>query len=319
MGSLSHERKYDTFAPLSSPCALKYIEHHVSKLDTLAGVAIKYGVEIADIKRTNCLTTDLQLFAHKILLIPLPGRHPPSTPIQFNGSLGDRDDSATHSPKGNIFDSLQPMKLNFLQNSDISPVMSSLQRCYDLPRHKNGITNKSTEMTVYRTGSVPYFQDNLLPKISPSSETQSRRSMGLLRSYHSDNDVLQKALQLNKCGDASDGEKSKLDKSVRHRQKADTDAWSTAVEGIINKIGRGLAPRALLASLMDHTSPSQETSQTASFLTVIKSFSSLSLQEENDSAWSYSRGTPKPDSITKPILSSLSKQISVWRSKAALD
>ncbi|KAG6502129.1 hypothetical protein ZIOFF_042018 [Zingiber officinale] len=45
MGSLSHERKYDTFAPPSFPCALKYIEHHVSKLDTLAGVAIKYGVE----------------------------------------------------------------------------------------------------------------------------------------------------------------------------------------------------------------------------------------------------------------------------------
>ncbi|KAG6479242.1 hypothetical protein ZIOFF_062704 [Zingiber officinale] len=46
MGSLSHERKYDTFAPPSSPCALKYIEHHVSKLDTFASVAIKYGVEI---------------------------------------------------------------------------------------------------------------------------------------------------------------------------------------------------------------------------------------------------------------------------------
>ncbi|XP_042401243.1 lysM and putative peptidoglycan-binding domain-containing protein 2-like [Zingiber officinale] len=89
MGSLSHERKYDNFAPPSSPCALKYIEHHVSKLDTLAGVAIKYGVEIVDIKRTNGLTTDLQLFAHKILLIPLPGRHPPSTLIQCNGSLDD--------------------------------------------------------------------------------------------------------------------------------------------------------------------------------------------------------------------------------------
>ncbi|KAG6536344.1 hypothetical protein ZIOFF_001398 [Zingiber officinale] len=89
MGSLSHERKYDTFAPPSSPCALKYIEHHVSKLDTLAGVAIKYGVEIADIKRTNGLTIDLQLFAHKILLIPLPGGHPPSTPIKCNGSLDD--------------------------------------------------------------------------------------------------------------------------------------------------------------------------------------------------------------------------------------
>ena len=93
-----------------------YIEHHVSKMDTLAGVAIKYGVEVdsrsaffsslvsiflspfkiffilpsksyvkifvahqvADIKRMNSLITDLQMFALKTLKIPLPGRHPPS-------------------------------------------------------------------------------------------------------------------------------------------------------------------------------------------------------------------------------------------------
>ena len=30
----------------SSPAKLGYIEHPVSKLDTLAGVAIKYGVEV---------------------------------------------------------------------------------------------------------------------------------------------------------------------------------------------------------------------------------------------------------------------------------
>ncbi|KAJ6760176.1 hypothetical protein OIU79_025112 [Salix purpurea] len=62
-----------------------YIEHHVSKRDTLAGVAIKYGVEVADVKRLNGLSTDLQMFALKTLLIPLPGRHPPS-PILSNGS-----------------------------------------------------------------------------------------------------------------------------------------------------------------------------------------------------------------------------------------
>ncbi|KAJ0104927.1 hypothetical protein Patl1_19325 [Pistacia atlantica] len=47
-------------------------------MDTLAGVAIKYGVEVADIKRLNGLATDLQMFALKTLQIPLPGRHPPS-------------------------------------------------------------------------------------------------------------------------------------------------------------------------------------------------------------------------------------------------
>ncbi|OVA05745.1 Peptidoglycan-binding lysin domain [Macleaya cordata] len=61
--------------------AVNYIEHHVSKMDTLAGVAIKYGVEVADIKRMNGLVTDLQMFALKSLQIPLPGRHPPSASL----------------------------------------------------------------------------------------------------------------------------------------------------------------------------------------------------------------------------------------------
>ncbi|KAG6476456.1 hypothetical protein ZIOFF_065698 [Zingiber officinale] len=59
--------------------------------DVMSILGLYRFVQIADIKRTNGLTTDLQLFAHKTLLIPLPGRHPPSTPIQCNGSLDDSD------------------------------------------------------------------------------------------------------------------------------------------------------------------------------------------------------------------------------------
>ncbi|CAH8364197.1 unnamed protein product [Eruca vesicaria subsp. sativa] len=69
-----------------SPDRGGYIEHRVSKFDTLAGVAIKYGVEVADVKKMNGLVTDLQMFALKSLRIPLPGRHPPS-PCLSNGSL----------------------------------------------------------------------------------------------------------------------------------------------------------------------------------------------------------------------------------------
>ncbi|KAH8503037.1 hypothetical protein H0E87_014383 [Populus deltoides] len=65
-------------ASTSSNGGSGFIEHPVSKLDTLAGVAIKYGVEVADIKKMNGLVTDLQMFALKSLQIPLPGRHPPS-------------------------------------------------------------------------------------------------------------------------------------------------------------------------------------------------------------------------------------------------
>ncbi|KAM7272008.1 hypothetical protein ACFE04_031222 [Oxalis oulophora] len=62
----------------SSSSSLGFIEHHVSKFDTLAGVAIKYGVEVADVRKMNGLLTDRQMFALKSLHIPLPGRHPPS-------------------------------------------------------------------------------------------------------------------------------------------------------------------------------------------------------------------------------------------------
>ncbi len=91
----------------SSSSVVSFIQHPVSKMDTLAGIAIKYGVEVskypqlfllflkmvlfnnsifqvADIKKMNGLVTDLQMFALKYLHIPLPGRHPPS-PCLSNG------------------------------------------------------------------------------------------------------------------------------------------------------------------------------------------------------------------------------------------
>ncbi|KHN05451.1 hypothetical protein glysoja_020416 [Glycine soja] len=44
-------------SPASSPPTLGYIQHPISKLDKLAGIAIKYGVEVADIKKMNGLFT----------------------------------------------------------------------------------------------------------------------------------------------------------------------------------------------------------------------------------------------------------------------
>ncbi|KAD2393394.1 hypothetical protein E3N88_40371 [Mikania micrantha] len=82
-----------------------YIKHTVTKFDTLAGVAIKYGVEVADIKRMNGLTTDIQMFSRKTLHIPLPGRHPPS-PIMSNGhdmqgiEHGSKQPQTSHLPNG---------------------------------------------------------------------------------------------------------------------------------------------------------------------------------------------------------------------------
>nr|CAD1835733.1 unnamed protein product [Ananas comosus var. bracteatus] len=79
-----------------------YIEHRVSKRDTLAGVAIKYGV--ADIRRLNGLMTDLQMFARKSLKIPLPGKHPPSPFLSEDSANGrcesDNEKSIRRRQKG---------------------------------------------------------------------------------------------------------------------------------------------------------------------------------------------------------------------------
>jgi LysM repeat protein len=48
------------------------IFHTVSFADTLEGIAVKYGVQVADIKRVNRLFSNQDLFARKELVIPSP-------------------------------------------------------------------------------------------------------------------------------------------------------------------------------------------------------------------------------------------------------
>lgn len=64
-----------------------FIEHKVSKLDTLTGIAIKYGVE----------ATDLQMFARRSLQIPLPDIHHLLT-CQINLNLNLRLGRYHHPP-----------------------------------------------------------------------------------------------------------------------------------------------------------------------------------------------------------------------------
>ncbi|XP_078445832.1 uncharacterized protein LOC144714905 [Wolffia australiana] len=86
-GPASSAASFASCSSVASSSGLSYIEHRVSKLDTLAGVAIKYGVEVADIKKMNGLVTDIQMFALRSLQIPLPGRHPPSSSVSNGSSL----------------------------------------------------------------------------------------------------------------------------------------------------------------------------------------------------------------------------------------
>ena len=53
-------------------CSLPHSQ--VSKNDNLAGVAIKYGVSVSDIKKANGLLSDNRMFEKGTLLIPLDQR-----------------------------------------------------------------------------------------------------------------------------------------------------------------------------------------------------------------------------------------------------
>ncbi|PNH05970.1 hypothetical protein TSOC_007704, partial [Tetrabaena socialis] len=50
--------------------SVTFVKHEVSKLDTLAGLAIKYNASVGDIKRANGLLSDSALFARGVILIP---------------------------------------------------------------------------------------------------------------------------------------------------------------------------------------------------------------------------------------------------------
>ncbi|KAL8254195.1 hypothetical protein R6Q59_032416 [Mikania micrantha] len=149
MESSSHSKVYSSVGSDGAGC----IEHTVTKFDTLAGVAIKYGVEVADIKRMNGLTTDLQMFALKSLQIPLPGRHPPS-PITSNGYHTPGQTSSQMPPNRKYSDSFSPirsLKLSSSRQRNISSSINSLRDYYDLPSKDQNVIDEGFEMSHINT------------------------------------------------------------------------------------------------------------------------------------------------------------------------
>ncbi|KAK7264120.1 hypothetical protein RJT34_31724 [Clitoria ternatea] len=110
------------------------IQHPISKLDTLAGIAIKYGVEVADIKKMNGLVTDSQMFAHNTLHIPPHGRHPPS-PCFPNGSSPtgqDNPDSACFE----LFESCHSLKRKSSEEKLPSQIKKSASEVFSMVEYK---------------------------------------------------------------------------------------------------------------------------------------------------------------------------------------
>lgn len=308
----------------SSPLRGNCIEHRVSKMDTLAGVAIKYGVEVADIRRLNGLVTDLQMFAHKKLQIPSPGRHPPS-PIQSNG-----EQQPPCRRLNDVLDSFQSLKLKPKQ-CKVSPAMSSLQGYYGLtPPPKKSPAAEGTEMSVYGYGTAHYLEDQLIPRESSVSGGH-QKSRSLVNPLLQENGDTPGTKAGSEASDTSED-----DKPIRRRPKAETDPAQHTPEllmredssgGLSARIAKSLAPRPKSGSRTDmdmgrlNFMPIVDSFLADGWAAVRKSSSTSNLQEsENGSyVWPPSRWSWKPEAITKPIFDGFPKPMSTRRNKAALD
>ncbi|GMY17927.1 hypothetical protein FCV25MIE_13166 [Fagus crenata] len=333
----------------SSSSVVSFIQHPVSKMDTLAGIAIKYGVEVADIKKMNGLVTDLQMFALKYLQIPLPGRHPPS-PCLSNGHSSS-DHIPPHGAHRQPFESFQSLKLKSPQQ--VSPAMSSLQGYYGLKPKNQNSTAEGFEMAVYRKGGSHYLEDGPFPNASPNSNpplSRHRKSRSLVNALLDENGEVADTLPVAETWDGDSDKWS--DKLVRRRQKSEADFTSRTPEMLLEDnsnsggfsaiTGKGLALRPKAASRTTSISDAEATGLNPipiglgdSIMTdvlsgVRKSSSTSSLQEQENSSsssiWSTTRWSLKPDlqalstaAIAKPIFDGLPKPITGRRNKAALD
>ncbi|EEE58189.1 hypothetical protein OsJ_09129 [Oryza sativa Japonica Group] len=278
-----------------------------------AGTAV-VEVEVADVKRVNGLTTDLQMFAHKTLRIPVPGRHPPAATATATAPSHPPPSSspaATHRPRE--WATRRPPKNSALDpllkppQSTVAPSMDLLQNYYGLARPPKGDPeNEGTEMATYSIGQ------------------------------HT------KARSLSTGFSLVNGEVDDAEKPIRRRQKSDAE-FSTREGnsgGVLMKAGPGLALRPKSGSRPEINNSQQDLVATAvpsygdGLQAVRKSSSTPEFQDSDNSiasVWLKSKWNLKPDaftlplpillldSIPKPIFDTFPKQIAAWRNKAARD
>ncbi|XP_038906142.1 uncharacterized protein LOC120092022 [Benincasa hispida] len=320
------------------------IVHPVSKLDTLAGVAIKYGVEVADIKKMNGLVTDFQMFALKSLQIPLPGRHPPS-PCLLEGLNTPGQSSSEKTPSqllsSEFFESFQSLKL---KSSDqrVSPAMSSLQGYYGLKPSDQKSRIDGFEMAVYRSGVSHYLEDEPVsgtPQHSDLLTHHHRKSKSLVNGFLGEK---------GESGDpqsaeAGDGDPKWSDKLIRRRQKSVAD-FSNSPEmllkddnssggsnGFSSSAGKGLLAQRPKTSSRTNLASDNEVGlipipiglgdsfvAADGFAAFRKSSSTSSLPDQENgitsSIWSQAIST-----ASRPIFDGFPKPLTGRRNKAALD
>ncbi|MCO5580280.1 hypothetical protein L7F22_052423 [Adiantum nelumboides] len=154
-----------------------YIEHRVSNLDTLAGVAIKYGVEVADIKRANGLATDLHMFGHQILKVPVPGRHVKHVPSRLAQHLG-----SSSPAKRNVKISGGPLQLPGISQTEKKPLSSAmnlLRGYYGLssPIQPSSFNAEGMELTSFRVEGEDFSEDEPLSPMTPASTSGNNKRL----------------------------------------------------------------------------------------------------------------------------------------------
>ncbi|KAL6187231.1 hypothetical protein ACLB2K_033418 [Fragaria x ananassa] len=336
----SHSQSSNSNSPPSSPPRLSlsaagagYIEHTVSKFDTLAGVAIKYGVEVADIRKMNGLVTDHQMFALPFLQIPLPGRHPPS-PCLSNGSNTPRSQSSSdRSPR--------------FTSRKTSLAMNSLQSYYGLKaKNQNSIKREIIEMALCRKEGSHNLEDESLLGASHQPFSHYRKSKSLVKL--DENGELSDSMP---SSETREGNSDQLGKRIRRRQKSEADFRRTPEMLLEDNTASGGFSATSITGKCLALRPKAGANRTADVETgglnpgpvglvdsliasdasgVRKSSSTSNLQDHDTSCsasiWSTSKWSLKPDlqvfstaAITKPIFDGLPKPMVGRRNKAALD
>ncbi|KAK4746860.1 hypothetical protein SAY87_025897 [Trapa incisa] len=307
-------------ASSSSGC---YIEHPVSKFDTLAGVAIRYGVEVADIRRLNGLVTDNQMFALMSILIPLSGRHLPSCSSDGFHNLSQSSYERTPPPhmQANLFHSFRSLRLKSSQQKEkASLAMSSMQGYHGLSSKDQVAQPDATEMAASGKVSLETYLGT-----NPSLN-RHRKCRSVIMGF------------INEKGDAADqstvAESSSgrwVEKPIGRHKRSESNSTATIPEMVLKgdtrtTIGtsgvssamaaKGLALRSKTTmSQMALGDLAQTTTSSSSLTSVRRSSSTSSLQDQEagslSSIW--------PSSLSKPIFDGLPKPQASRRNKKALD
>lgn len=326
----------------------EYIEHRVSKLDTLAGVAIKYGVEVADVRRVNGLVTDLQMFAHNTLKIPLPGKHLPSTtlPKVEGPSISGSHKKDVSSPNFQL-GTTQKTENRYKDKRPLSSAMNLLRGYYGLssPGQQTVSGIEGMEMTSYRSDSEDHSEDE---PFSPITKPAISLDNYVIANGPKNMDV-RKAKEISRVGNESllreeivpkmgmgDVDKSS-ERSVRRRSKVEAMNSTIGSSEVENKQDTGMQDRVLPSTVFSSgtESSSRSTGVLGAFVggkvekvatsKVMKSSSTPNLQDQPElqADSGGSKYGPKVDiksanQTSLNLFEGLSKPIG-HRYKAALD